>query len=283
MTKLLNEIKEELITFFSEILDAAPVIIIGIFVALLYWWISKIFRKKVIRYLKTKTEDTLQVNFISDIFKILNVIIGLLLFLYVIGKEGVVAKILGAGAISAFVIGFAFKDIGENFLAGIILAFKRPFRIGDIVMIQNIEGSIIDLNLRETHIKTFDGKDVYIPNGIIIKNPLFNYTMDGYLRQQFSLGFEYHADLELARRILLETINQIPGVLTEEKQSKTLIQDPEPYKISIITQYWINTIDSPYSGTEIKSIAIKSCMSALESNGIKITSHQLKIENAIKN
>ena len=283
MTKLLNDIKEELITFFSEILEAAPVIIIGIFVTLLYWWISKIFRKKLIRYLNTKTEDTLQVNFISDIFKILNVVIGLILFLYVIGKEGVVANILGAGAISAFVIGFAFKDIGENFLAGIILAFKRPFKIGDTVMIQNIEGSIIDLNLRETHMKTFDGKDVYIPNGMIIKNPLFNYTIDGYLRQQFILGFEYNTDLELARKILLETINQIPGVLTEEKQSKTLIQDPEPYKISIVTQYWINTIDSPYSGTEIKSNAIKSCMSALESNGIRITSHQLKIENANNN
>ena len=77
----------------------------------------------------------------------------------------------GAG-ISAFIIGFALKDIGENFLAGIILAFKRPFRVGDIVDINGLKGKVLTLNLRDTQIKTGDGKDVFIPNAVIIKNPL---------------------------------------------------------------------------------------------------------------
>jgi small-conductance mechanosensitive channel len=236
-------------------------------------------RKRVTKYLKLKALDPLQVNFLSDIVKIINTIIAILLFLFIIGKQNIVASILGAGAISAFVIGFAFKDIGENFLAGIILAFKRPFKIGDTVMIDNIEGSVLDLNLRETHIKTFDGKDVYIPNGILLKNPLYNYTIDGFLRQQFILGFDYGTNLSLARTTILETVNRIPGVLQETKPAKTFIQEAGPYKIFIVTQYWINTINNPYSGTEIKSQAIKDSLSALENKELTVTSQKIKMDN----
>ena len=140
MKTLLQNIWDELVGFYNAFLEAAPLIIIGILVAALYFWISKIIRKRITKYLKSKAEDPLQVNFLSDIFKIINGFIGVVIFLYVIGKQSIISSILGAGAISAFVIGFAFKDIGENFLAGIILAFNRPFRIGDIVMIQNVEG-----------------------------------------------------------------------------------------------------------------------------------------------
>lgn len=277
MNKLLNNIWNEVISFYLQFLDAAPLIIIGIIISSLYFWISKILRKRVTNYLSTQAEDPLQVNFLSDIFKIVNGIIGVLLFLYIIGKQNIVASILGAGAISAFVIGFAFKDIGENFLAGIILAFKRPFRIGDTVMITSVEGSIVDLNLRETHIKTFDGKDVFIPNGMILKNPLYNYTIDGYIRQQFAFGIDYGADLVLTRKILLETINNIPGVLQESKLAKTLIQEAGLYKISIVTQYWINPSNTLYSGSEIKSEAIKNSLVELSKNGIEITSHKINL------
>jgi len=277
MNDLLQNILNELFSFYTQILDAAPLLIIGLIVAIIYFWISRNLRKRITKHLLSKADDPLQINFLSDIFRIINNIIGGILFLYIIGKQGVITSILGAGAISAFVIGFAFKDIGENFLAGIILAFKRPFRIGDTVMIQNIEGSIMDLNLRETHMKTFDGKDVYIPNGMILKNPLFNYTIDGFIRQQFSFGFDYGADLDMARKILLESVNSIPGVLQENKLAKTLILEAGLYKITITTQYWINPEDKAYSGSEIKSEAINKSLEKLEGNGIKVSSHHINL------
>ena len=144
-------------------------------------------------------------------------------------------------------------------------------------MIQTIEGSILDLNLRETHIKTFDGKDVYIPNGMLLKNPLYNYTIDGLLRQQFSFGFEYEIDLELARNILLETVNKIPGVIQDVKLAKTAIQEAGLYKISVIIQYWIDPTNSAFSGSEIKSQAIINSLSELTKNGIVITGQKINV------
>ena len=279
MKNILERIDFELTDFYLEFIDFAPLIIIGLIVMTVFLWISKIIRKRITVYLKSKAQDPLQVNFISNIFRIINCILGALLFLYIIGKQSIITSILGAGAISAFVIGFAFKDIGENFLAGLILAFKRPFRIGDVVKINNIEGSIIDLSLRETHIKTFDGKDVYIPNGMIIKSPLYNYTIDGYLRQQFSFGFDYGTDLNLARKILLETINKIPGVLQETKLANTSISEAGLYKIIVVTQYWINTFDKSYSSTEIKSEAISNALKELESHNIIVSSKSIILES----
>lgn len=281
MKSIMQKVWEELLLFYEQILEIAPLLIIALVVSMLFLWISKIIRKRTLRFLKKQAADPLRINFLSDIFRIINCIIGGILFFYIIGMKGIINSILGAGAVSAFVIGFAFKDIGENFLAGLIMAFNRPFNIGDTVMINNIEGSILDLNLRETHIKTFDGKDVYIPNGIIIKNPLFNYTIDGYLRQQFILGFDYGTNLPLARKVLLDTVNKIPGVLQKAKTSKTAIQDAGPYKITIVTQYWINTINSQYSGSEIKSEAIKSSLSELANQGINVTGQQKGIDRQI--
>ncbi|MDF1694881.1 MAG: mechanosensitive ion channel [Saprospiraceae bacterium] len=275
MKTLLQNLWEKLYTHYTSFLESAPTIIIALFVTSLFFWISKIVRKRIVSYLKTKAADPLQVNFLSDIFRFINIIIGIILFLSLIGKQSIVASILGAGAVSAFVIGFAFKDIGENFLAGVILAFKRPFRIGDTVMINSIVGSIMDLSFRETHMKTFEGKDVYIPNAIIIKNPLFNYTIDGFLRQEFTLGFDYGLDIPMARTILLDCINTIPGVLQKDKLAKTMVVDAGLHKINICVQYWINTYDNQYSGTEIKSLAIHSSLEELKKNGIVVTSQKV--------
>ncbi len=277
--KLLEGIWDEIILFYYQFVEIVPLIIIGLVVSILFLWISKAVRLKLIGFINKKAEDPLQINFLSNIFKIINGIISVLIFLYIIGKQDIIASILGAGAVSAFVLGFAFKDIGENFLAGVILAFKRPFRIGDTVKVNGIIGSIIGLSLRETHIKTFDGQDVYIPNGMIIKNPLHNYTIDGYLRQDYTVGVDYNTDIDQARKIILDVVNGIPGVLQEVKIAKTLISDLKDTRIDITTQYWINTFDSTYSGTEIKSQAINTTLQALKSANIVVPGNVMEIKN----
>ena len=118
---------------------------------------------------------------------------------------------LGAATISTFVIGFAFKDIAENFLAGVMLAFNRPFRLKDTIKTGNVEGNILEMHLsRYTH-KNFRRKDVYIPNAQIIKTPLYNYTIDGFLRQEFIIGIDYKSDIDLARNTIIDVLLKFKG------------------------------------------------------------------------
>ncbi len=95
-----------------------------------------------------------------------------------LGLTGVAGGLLAGAGISAFIFGFAFKDIAENFLGGVILAFNRPFSLNDTIVIREFSGHIVALNFRTTHIKTFDEGDVFIPNSIVIKEPLTNLTRD---------------------------------------------------------------------------------------------------------
>ncbi|HET8830308.1 MAG TPA: mechanosensitive ion channel domain-containing protein, partial [Pelobium sp.] len=90
------------------------------------------------------------------------VVFVIMLALYAGGLGAIAGGILAAAGASAVVLGFAFKDIGENFIAGFILAFSRPFNVNDTVMISDVFGKVKALELRYTKIKTFDGKDVYI-------------------------------------------------------------------------------------------------------------------------
>jgi small-conductance mechanosensitive channel len=170
-----------------------------------------------IRLIK-KMDDPLLANFLSVFFRFVILLIGLMVIFRVVGLTGVVSGLLAGAGISAFVIGFALKDIGENFIAGILLAFKRPFRLGDVVDIGNLRGTVISLNLRDTQIKTADGKDVFIPNAQIIKNPLVNFTIDGFLRYDFIIGLDYESDYQRAIDVIREVVPTVEGVLKTEKK-----------------------------------------------------------------
>ena len=125
------------------------------------WFLANKIRNGIRSRLATRLDDPLLSNFLGRVSGILIKLIGLMIFLKIIGLGGSVAAFLGAASIGTFVIGFALKDIGEHFLAGIVLAFNRPFRIGDTIEVSGNIGKVSDISLRNTHIKSFDGKDIY--------------------------------------------------------------------------------------------------------------------------
>ncbi len=97
------------------------------------------------------------------------IIVGVIIAFHAMGFKGIAGGMPAGAGIGAIVIGFAFMEIGENFLAGIKLVFDRPFNIGDTVMINNNMGYVVSLKFRTTHLKSLDGKDVYVPNGCEVK------------------------------------------------------------------------------------------------------------------
>lgn len=224
-------------------------------------------------------DDPLLANFISVIFRLAIFLIGFLVVFRVVGLTGVVSGLLAGAGITAFVIGFALKDIGENFLAGILLAFKRPFRVGDIVDITGIRGTVLTMNLRDTQIKTMDGKDVFIPNGTIIKNPLTNFTIDGYLRYDFTVGLDYGSDYRRAMEVILKAIEGIPGVLAEAKCPSVWISNLAESTLNLQVNFWVNTFDRSRSDLETKSQAIIAVLEALDKEGFNLPARIIEIKN----
>ncbi|WP_235296133.1 mechanosensitive ion channel family protein [Portibacter marinus] len=277
--EVLNDLQEQIVGYYDQFIVLLPKVALAIVVCALLFVILGFFRRRIIKYARLKAEDQLLINFFDGAINIAIVILIFLVFLYIIGMAAIAGSALGAVGVSTFIIGFAFKDIAENFLAGVIMAFKRPFRIGDYIKSNDVEGSILEMNLRDTHIKTVDGKDVYVPNGQILKNPLYNYTIDGYLRGSFIVGVDYESDIEEAREIILREIMNIEGILKEDKLPRTHVKNLNTSTVDIEVFYWINTFDDKFSGLELKSIAQSKVVAALTEANIGMPADIVELKN----
>lgn len=184
--------------------------------------------------------------------------------------------IAGAG-VSAIVIGFAFKDIGENFLSGVILAFNRPFKIGDVIVTEDITGTIVSLDLRTTTIKTFEGFDVFVPNSIIINNPLVNYNREGTRRFDFIVGIDYDDDVSNARNAILERIFDVSEVLKDPKPF-VIVNELSSSSTNLRIFYWVNASAVSRNLMEIKSEVIESTVKAFKDKGVRIPFDSVQVQ-----
>ena len=252
-------------------------------VALAIFLLFVFFARKSKKFLRIRLvkrmDDDLLANFLAGIFSTLIILVGLLVVFRVIGLTGVVSGLLAGAGISAFIIGFALKDIGENFLAGIILAFKRPFRVGDFVDLNGMRGKVLTLNLRDTQIKSADGKDIFIPNGLILKSPLVNFTIDGYLRYDFMIGLDYGSDYQKAVDLIKSTLMEVPGVLDDTKEPQVWVVEVGESTLNIQATFWVDTFARAISDAVIKSTAIIEVLTTLEKAGFNMPARIVELKN----
>lgn len=257
------------------------VIIAGIALAifLLFVFFARKSKKFLRIRLVKRMDDDLLANFLAGIFSTIIILVGLLVVFRVIGLTGVVSGLLAGAGISAFIIGFALKDIGENFLAGIILAFKRPFRVGDFVDLNGIRGKVLTLNLRDTQIKSVDGKDIFIPNALILKSPLVNFTIDGFLRYDFIIGLDYGSDYQKAVDLIKSTLLEVPGVLDDFKEPQVWVVEAGESTLNIHATFWVDTFARTISDAVVKSTAIIEVLTALEKAGFNMPARIVELKN----
>lgn len=274
LTTYFNEFYHNLSERWLTYTVAIVVLIIGFFLA-----------TKIGEYVKKRSDrnvaNKLTATFISQLVRIVIKLVTIIFFLRIIGFSDFTKNMLAGAGILTFVVGFAFKDIGENFLAGILLAFKSPFKVNDLVETLGIVGYVTDLTIRETQIKTLDGKDVFIPNGQIIKNPLFNYTIDGYLRYDFVIGLDYGSNVKTAIVSILDEVCKIEGVIHEIKKPTVTIQEFATSTINLRVYFWINTFESSsktyHSG--IKSEVMENVLNRLVKEKFSLPSDIIEIKN----
>ena len=168
-------------------------------------------------------------------------LVGFGIALEVVGLGGVATGLLAGGGMAAIALGFAFRGVGENLLAGLFLAFSRPFNLGDLISCAGHEGVVTAISLRHTHIRTSAGADIFLPNAVIFGEPLTNYTKDGLRRPSFRIGVDYRDDLAEACRILESAVAGIPGVLAEPTPV-AIVWNFEPAYAEIEVSFWINTL-----------------------------------------
>jgi small conductance mechanosensitive channel len=144
-------------------------------------------------------------------------------------------KVLGIGGIA---IGFAFRDILQNFLAGIILLLHEPFRLGDQIKIDEFEGTVEAIESRATVIKTYDSRRVVIPNSEVFTKSLTVNTAYDTRRAEHVVGIGYGDDIEIAKRVILDALMKIEGVL-HDPAPDALAMELADSSVQIVMRYWV--------------------------------------------
>ena len=262
--KSLEESYKNFIAQLPNILLGILVITLGIFLS---GKLTQLFRKTI----RNKTDDPIMTNFLSKSIKLILIILVILAGLRIAGLDGITNALVTAAGASALIIGFAFKDIGENFLAGIILSFNRPFNINDTIKSGDIFGKVKSMEFRYTKVKTFDGRDVYIPNSDVLQLPLFNYTEDGLFRWDFVVGIAYEDNVDAAQDLILKTVNDAEGVYQdEEHETYAAVDELSVSTVNIKIFFWVSTKEFRKDAVRKRGQVIINVKVALEENGFSM-------------
>ncbi|MEM6561551.1 MAG: mechanosensitive ion channel family protein, partial [Planctomycetota bacterium] len=192
---------------------------------------------------------------------------GLYLFLRITGLTAIALTVVSGTGIIGLVIGFAFRDIAENFLASILISVQTPFQIGDVVEVTGYTGVVQKVTMRGTVLVDFDGNHIQIANATIYKSTIKNFTANPKLRLTFVIGIGYDASVKLAQDAALKVLNHHSAVL-DDPEPTVLADNLGSSTINMKIYFWID--GSKHNGLKVKSSMIRLVLRALENAGISM-------------
>jgi len=148
-----------------------------------------------------------------------------------------VAPILGALGIVGIALAFALQDILENFVAGIILQLRRPFKSGDEILSGDYEGTVLEIDARTVKIRTPDGETIKLPSASVIKNPIVNHHQHGRRRSTVDVGVAYGTDLDVATDAIMSALAGVSGVL-KAPAPEVIVNEFGSSSIDLVVRYW---------------------------------------------
>ncbi len=258
----------------EAIVHKGPSVLLGIVVFIGFLFIGRILTSFLNRIAKKKSNQRSlkSVEIVNRVIRFGMGVIGLIMALQLLGLTALATSLLATGGIVAIVLGFAFREIGENLLAGVFLSFSRSFEEGDLVESGGLRGVIRNINLRDIHIRTAEGCDIFIPSASIFRQPLHNFTRDGLRRGSFTVGIDYSDDLEQARSILLKNIQAMEKVLDDPAPSVQL-SGFTPNYVELEAFFWVNTFDKESALASIRTRLMNQCHQVLSENDFTFSSN----------
>ncbi|GAB1403419.1 MAG: mechanosensitive ion channel family protein [Lentimicrobiaceae bacterium] len=264
----LNQVIEKIESWWTTFVSMLPNMGVAILLLIIFIVLSRLAANTFRKVIGKTSENKALITLFTTIIRYTVLGIGLFIMLSVLKLDKAVTSILAGVGILGLALGFAFQDIAANFISGIILAFRTPFTIGDIIKVNDIMGTALSTNLRTTIVKTFTGQEVFIPNKDVLQNPIVNYTTLGKRRIDISVGISYGDDLDKVQAITLETIKKIDGVIDPDNT----VFDYEEFggsSINFNIRFWISYPGAP-GYFKVKTDAIKAIKKAFDDNDIMI-------------
>jgi len=259
----LQAVSEKLV----RLLAATPLLIVAVGIVLLAAWLGRVVSRRMTWLRRLHTPNPYMESLVQRIVQWAMLVAGVLIALDLLGATSLVGAVLGSAGVVGLVLGFAFKDIAENYVAGILLSLRRPFAPGDHVVIDRVhEGRVVALTSRSTLLMTMDGSQIALPNALVFKSVVMNYTQNPKRRFDFLVPLDPASSVGDAQREGLAAVARVDGVLA----------DPAPY--ALVSEYLHDKLNVQFLGwvdqrrnslNRVRSEAMRAAKTAVDDAGIR--------------
>ena len=264
---MLNTLIDQLNAMAADFVRALPSIAIAL-VIIIVTAIAAKFTVNIANLLIGRTElrPSLR-NLIETLVRLGVWLLGLVIAAIVVFPDLTPASLVAGLGIGAVAIGFAFQDIFENFLAGVLIMVREKMRIGDVIECEGITGKVEHITLRETHIRKLSGEVTIVPNSVLFKNPVEILTDKDQRRHDVVIGVSYDTDLDEAAEVIRKAVTGIEEVDTD-KGIDIFAQEFNSSSVDFLVRWWSGS--TPRAGWESKDKVVRAIKRGLDDAGIEI-------------
>ncbi|KFN50174.1 mechanosensitive ion channel family protein [Arenimonas composti] len=197
----------------GRLLAATPLLVVAALIVALFWWLGRRLSRGRWGPLQRKDANPFLAGLAAQAIQLVFVLVGLLIGLQLLDALALAGALIGSAGVVGIAVGFAFRDLAENYIASILLSLKQPFAPDDSVVIDGNEGIVVGLTSRATLLMTPDGNHLRLPNALVFKSVILNHTRNGRRRFFFEMRLAPEADIDAALREALAAVTSVPGML----------------------------------------------------------------------
>lgn len=263
-----NIVTSTLETWYEAAVSALPNFIVAIVTMIAFVFIARTVRKLARRVMGKSVDNEALRGLIGTMSYFAILAIGLFVSLGILHLDKTVTSLLAGAGVIGLALGFAFQDIAANFISGIMIAFRQPYRIEDIVEVGGLRGVVKEIGLRTTRFVTFEGIEIFVPNKMMFTEPLKNFTTTPKRRLDISVGVSYGDDLRKVEKIIKTSIEDMDGRIDDE-EIEVFYKEFGASSINLDVRVWIEyPADKNY--LKFRHEAIMRIKEAFDDNGIDI-------------
>lgn len=239
---------------------SAPLLLVALLIVVGAIWLGGLLGRHLHILTRLSARNPYVDGLLRGIVKGVVVLAGVLMALDLLGATPLIGALLGSAGLLGLVLGFAFKDIAENYVAGVLLTLRQPFSPGDSVRIDGHEGKVVALTSRATVLMTIDGNHLMLPNALVFKSVLLNYSRNPKRRFEFELDLNPNGSLHGAMDAGIAALKSLDAVL-EDPAPAALIKRILPAGATIQYVGWIDQTRNDLP--KVRSEALRRVMKAL--------------------
>jgi small conductance mechanosensitive channel len=252
----------------NAVIAALPSILIAFIVFALFYVSAKGISSSVVHFTRRRQRHRNLGLALGRLSQWVVVFIGGLVALSIIlptFKAGDLIQLLGIGGVA---IGFAFRDILQNFLAGILLLITEPFRIDDQIVFGEFEGTVEDIHTRATLIRTYDGRQIVIPNAKLFTESVTVNTAFDARRLEYDVSIGVSDDIDRARALILEAVRGVQSVLPEPAPDVLVVRLAD-FSVQLRVRWWIQP-PRRANALDMQDQVLAAIKNTLVANGIDL-------------